>query len=74
MDKIRQANVEGNVEAGEVIMKILAYADDLVLLMDNVGDLYRGIDHLHVACEEFGMKISICKTKVMHVGVLQGIS
>ena len=39
MDKIRQANVEGNVEAGEVIMKILAYADDLVLLMDNVGDL-----------------------------------
>ena len=40
MDKIiRQANIEGNIEVGEVIIKILAYADDLILLMDNVEDL-----------------------------------
>ena len=33
MDKIiRQANIEGNIEVGEVIMKILAYVDDLILL------------------------------------------
>ena len=63
MDKIiRQANIEGNIEVGEVIMKILAYADDLILLMDNVSDC------LNVACEAFGMKISVGKTKVMHVG------
>ena len=44
MDKIiRHANTEGNVEVGEVIMKILAYADDLILLKDNVEDLQRGI-------------------------------
>ena len=66
MDKIiRQANIKGNIEVGEVIMKILAYADDLILLMDNVEDLQRGIDSLNVACEEFGMKISVGKTKVM---------
>src|SRR6202012_3113609 len=40
MDKIiRQANIEGNIEVGDVIMNILAYADDLILLMDNVEDL-----------------------------------
>ena len=36
--------------------------------MDNIKDLQRGIDSLIVACEEFGMKISVSKTKVMHVG------
>src|ERR1700753_1568650 len=49
-------------------MKIEAYADDLILLMEDVEDLQRGIDSLNVACEEFGMKISVGKTKVMHVG------
>ena len=40
MDKIvRQANIELNIEVGEVIMKILAYADDIILLMDNDKDL-----------------------------------
>ena len=69
MDKIiRQANIEGNIEFGELIMKILAYADDLILLMDNVEDLQRGIDSLNVACEGFGMNISVGKTKMMHVG------
>src|ERR1700761_8002891 len=37
---IRQANIEGNIEVGEVIVKVLAYADDLILLMDNVEDLH----------------------------------
>ena len=56
---------------GEVIMKILAYADDLILLIDNVEDLQRGTDSLNDACEEFGMKISEGKTKVMHVGKMK---
>ena len=55
MDKIiRQASTDGNIEVGGVIMKILAYADDLNLLRDNVEDLQRGIDSLNVACDEFG--------------------
>lgn len=33
----------------------------------NVEDLERGIDSLNVVCEEFGMKISVGKMKVMHV-------
>src|SRR5687768_18459709 len=60
--------MQGNVEVGEVIMKILAYADDLILMADNASDLQGGVHCLNVACEEFGMKISVCKTKVMHVG------
>ena len=69
MDKIiRQANLQGNVEVGEVILKLLAFADDLVLLMNSVSELQSGIDSLNAACEEFGMKISIQKTKVMHIG------
>lgn len=42
MDKIiKRAKVEVNVEVGdgEVIMKILAYADDMILLMDSVSEL-----------------------------------
>ena len=69
MDKIiKQAELKGNVEVGEVIMKILAYADDLILLAENVRDLQGGVDSLNAACEEYGMKISVGKTKVMHVG------
>ena len=34
MDKIiRRADVQGNVEVGEAIYNLLAFADDLVLLM-----------------------------------------
>ena len=69
MDKmIRRADVQGNVEVGEVIYNLLAFADDLVLLMDDVNHLQEGINRLNVACEEFGMKINVSKTKVMHVG------
>lgn len=69
MDKIiKQANIQGDVKVGEVIMKILAYADDLVLMTDNVGELQNGINCLNAACGEFGMKISVSKSKVMHVG------
>ena len=69
MDEIiRRADVQGNVELGEVIYNLLAFADDLVLLMDDVNHLQEGINRLNVACEEFGMKINVSKTKVMHVG------
>ena len=69
MDKIiRRADVQGNVEVGEVIYNMLAFADDLVLLMDDVNHLQEGINRLNVACEDFGMKINVSKTKVMHVG------
>src|ERR1700743_2313648 len=68
IDKIiRRADVQGNVEVGEVIYNLLAFADDLVLLMDDVNHLQEGINRLNVACEDFGMKINVSKTKVMHV-------
>lgn len=69
IDKIiRQANIQGNVEIGEVIYNLLAFADDLVLLTEDVSALQEGIDKLNSACEEFGMRISVSKTKVMHIG------
>ena len=69
MDKIiRQANMQENVELGEVVMNILAYADDLILAANSVSELQGNVDGLNAACEEFGMKISVGKTKVMHVG------
>lgn len=36
---IRRADMERNIEVCEVIMKLLAYAGDLFLLMDSVGEL-----------------------------------
>ena len=61
MDNIRRADVHGNVEVGEVIYNLLAFADDLVLLMDDVNHLQEGINRLNVACEVFGMKINVSK-------------
>src|ERR1700744_1872917 len=67
MDKnIRRADVQGNVEVDEVIYNLLAFAEDLGLLMDDVNHLQEGINKLNVACEEFGMKITVSKTTVMH--------
>src|ERR1700744_1841205 len=52
MDKIiRRADVQGNVEVSEVIYNLLAFADDLVLLMDYVNQPREGINMLNVACE-----------------------
>ena len=50
---------------------IIAQADDLILLMDNAEDLQRDIDSPNVACEDFGMNISVGKMKVMHVGKMK---
>lgn len=42
MDKIiKRADIQGNVEVGEVIYNLLAFADDLVLVMSDVVELQR---------------------------------
>src|ERR1700744_4345565 len=69
MDKnIRRADVQGNVEVDEVIYNRLAFADDLVLLMDDVNHLQEGINRLNEVCEKFRIKANVSNTKVMHVG------
>lgn len=42
MDKIiRRADNEENIEMGAIIMKVLAYAENLILLIDSVaGELH----------------------------------
>lgn len=40
-------------------MKVLAYAGDLIPLMDNVNELQKGIEWLNDSWDEFGMKISV---------------
>ena len=69
MDKIvKSANINGNVDIGGVVFNCLSYADDLVLLSSVASDLQEGLENLNISCENFGMKISVGKTKVMHVG------
>lgn len=69
MDKIiKSARFSGKVNIGDISVDCLAYADDLVLMADSVGDLQLSINELNRACNEFQMKISAAKTKVMHVG------
>ncbi len=45
---------------------ILAYADDLVLLAENEGDLQRLLDILKEWCYKWRLSVNADKTKVMH--------
>lgn len=46
-------------------VKLLLYADDIVLCADTVGNLQKQINILKVFCEKWGMKLNLKKTKVM---------
>ena len=59
--------IDGNFPAEEYI-NILLYADDIVLLMENVDDLKVAVAILEKVCKEAGLVISTKKTEIMTVG------
>ena len=46
-------------------VKILLYADDIILCADTVGNLQAHINVLKVFCDRWGMKVNLKKTKIM---------
>ncbi|KAI5739997.1 hypothetical protein M8J77_026070 [Diaphorina citri] len=59
-------NTRGGVEIGKVI-NILAFADDVVIIAENLNDLKELTKVLIKETSEVGLKINETKTKFMHV-------
>ncbi|XP_067001635.2 LINE-1 retrotransposable element ORF2 protein isoform X1 [Anabrus simplex] len=59
---------QGGIQLGRNVVSSLAYADDLVLMADCAESLQSNIVELENRCNEYGMKISLSKTKLMSIG------
>ena len=65
---IRQLTVGvSGVRVGGLTLNILAYADDVVLLSENMTTLEQSFEELLRAAKKIGLGINVSKTKVMHV-------
>ena len=65
---IRQLRTEGcGVRVGRHTLSVLAYADDVVLLSDNMTQLEQTFEAFTRAAEKIGLRINADKTKIMHV-------
>lgn len=55
----------GGISFADIQVKVLLYADDLVLLAENPFTLQLQINRLNTFCEKWGLAINTSKTKVM---------
>jgi hypothetical protein len=60
----RMAEV-GGVAVGAVRVKVLLYADDIVLLAESAADLQHMLDELHDFCEATCMSVNVGKSEVV---------
>ena len=61
-------NWQGRIQLGGNVVSSLAYADDMVLMVDSAKSLQSNTLELENRCNEYDMKISLPKTKMMSVG------
>ncbi|KAL7723080.1 hypothetical protein ACLKA6_015175 [Drosophila palustris] len=59
------STLQGGVELGTSRIKVLMYADDMVLLADSADALQTMINALHVYCVTWSLQINCAKSKVM---------
>ena len=66
MDKlVKDCKFVSDVKVKDYSLSSLLYADDLVLISRNAKGLQHNLERLSRACDEFGMKINLEKTKTM---------
>ena len=53
--------------------QILAYADDVNLIGDDIRTIERNVDVLLNACKDIGLAVNIGKTKYMEIGRHRGM-
>jgi hypothetical protein len=56
---------DGSLAQGEEMVSILMYADDIVIMCEDSTDLQQAMDKLEQTTQDWGLTISINKTKVM---------
>lgn len=55
----------GGITVAGTVVKVLLYADDIVLLSDSPTDLQNMIDALYIYCVNWGLRINLDKSKIM---------
>ena len=58
---------EGGVSIGGKKIRNIRFADDMIILAEDIQSLQRFLKALEEGMEEYGMKINLGKTKVMLV-------
>ena len=58
-------NLQGGIEIDDEELTHLRFADDIVLVTSNIGDLQGMLQELEAKSKEIGLKINKSKTKVM---------
>jgi len=58
-------SLPGGVVIGNTTLKVLLYADDLVLLSESPEDLQHMINSLHTYCQNWGLKVNLSKSKIV---------
>ena len=53
--------------------QVLAYADDVNLIVDNIRTIERNADVLFNACKDIGLAVNTGKTKYMEIGRHRGM-
>ena len=64
------ARLRAKTKVRHVVIREMLFADDAALVTYTMEDLQQLIDKLSHACKEFGLTISIKKTKVMGQGIV----
>ena len=64
------ARLRAKTKVRHVVIREMLFADDAALVTHTMEDLQQLIDKLSHACKEFGLTISIKKTKVMGQGIV----
>lgn len=57
--------LEGGLFIDELNIRILMYADDIVILAENISVLQRMINNLEIYCETWGMEVNLTKSEIM---------
>lgn len=60
-----ESNLPGGIKYNNVAIKLLMYADDIVLFAESPTSLQRMINRLHEYCLQWSLTVNLSKTKVM---------
>lgn len=64
----------GGVHVAGTLVKVLLYADDLVILAETTDDLQQMINSLHSYCEKWSLNINLTKSKIVPFRKSSGFS
>ena len=57
--------LEGGLQVGNLNIRILLYADDIVLISDEVNVLQKMIKNLEIYCNHWNLEVNLAKSKII---------